>query len=317
MCDFGISNNKSSIINPSIANHPFTQLNMKVTGFTIVRNAIKYDYPVVEAITSILPICDEFVVAVGNSEDDTLALIQSINSEKIRIIETIWDDSLRKDGKVLAIETDKALAAVSNDTTWAFYIQSDEIVHEQYHQTIKEAMQRYEHELMVEGLLFKYTHFYGSYKYIADSRKWYRNEIRIIRNTQNVLSYRDAQGFRKKDNTKLKVKAIEAFIYHYGWVKPPNKMTEKIRGLSYFWHSDQELDKQQPAHRAFDYSGIDSLSLFEGTHPTVIQPRIEKMSWAFDFDIKQKKYSLKNLILMKLEKLTGWRIGEYKNYKKI
>ncbi|WP_394991508.1 glycosyltransferase family 2 protein [Emticicia sp.] len=287
---------------------------MKVTGFTIVRNAIKYDYPVLEAITSILPLCDEFVVAVGNSEDGTLDLIKSIKSDKIRIIETIWDDSLRKDGKVLAIETDKALAAVSDDTTWAFYIQSDEIVHEKYHQLIKDAMLTDKDNLLVEGLLFKYTHFYGSYKYVADSRKWYRNEIRIIRNTKNVLSYKDAQGFRKRDNTKLKVKSIDAYIYHYGWVKPPSKMTEKIRGLSYFWHTDQELDQQQPSNLDFDYSGIDSLTLFEGTHPKVIQPRINNMSWAFDFNIKQKKYSLKNLILMKLEKLTGWRIGEYQNY---
>lgn len=290
---------------------------MKITGFTIIRNAIKYDYPVVEAITSILPVCDEFVVAVGNSEDGTLDIIKSINSDKIRIIETIWDDSLRKDGRVLAIETDKALAAVSDDTTWAFYIQSDEVVHEKYHQNIKDAMLAYKDDLSVEGLLFKYTHFYGSYKYVADSRKWYRNEIRVIRHTKKVVSYRDAQGFRKNDNTKLKVKPIEAYIYHYGWVKPPTKMTEKVRGLSYFWHTDKELDQQQPANVEFDYSGIDSLTLFDGTHPKVIQPRIERMNWAFDFDIHQKKYSFKNRVLMKLEQLTGWRIGEYKNYIKI
>jgi hypothetical protein len=290
---------------------------MKITGFTIIRNAIKYDYPVVEAITSILPICDEFVVAVGNSEDGTLALIKSINSNKIRIIETIWDDSLRKDGRVLAIETDKALAAISDDTTWAFYIQSDEIVHEKYHQSIKDAMIEYKDNLLIEGLLFKYIHFYGSYEFIADSRKWYRNEIRVIRHTKKVSSYRDAQGFRKNDNAKLHVKAIDAYIFHYGWVKPPKKMTEKVRGLSFFWHTDQELDKRQPANEAFDYSGIDSLTLFEGTHPKVIHPRIKSMNWAFDFDIQQKNYSLKNRVLMKFEKLTGWRIGEYKNFKRI
>lgn len=290
---------------------------MKVTGFTIIRNAIKYDYPVVEAITSILPICDEFVVAIGNSDDNTLALIESIKSDKIKIIKTIWDDSLRKDGKVLAIETNKALAAISADTTWAFYIQSDEVVHEKYHKHIKDAMEAYQNDFSVEGLLFKYIHFYGSYKYVADSRKWYRNEIRIIRNTQKIISYKDAQGFRKADNTKLKVKLIDAYIYHYGWVKPPNKMTEKVRGLSYFWHTDEELDQQQAANVSFDYSAIDSLQLFEGTHPKVIQPRIEKMNWAFDFDIQQKKYSFKNRLLMKFEQLTGWRIGEYKNYIKI
>lgn len=105
---------------------------MKIAGFTFVRNAIKFDYPIIEAITSILPICDEVVVAVGNSEDDTLGLIKSINSPKIKIIETIWDDSLREGGRVLAVETDKALAAVSPDVDWCFYIQGDEVVHEQY-----------------------------------------------------------------------------------------------------------------------------------------------------------------------------------------
>ena len=288
---------------------------MKVTGFTIVRNAIKYDYPAVEAITSILPLCDEFIVAVGNSEDDTLALIQSIKSEKIRIIETIWDDSLRKDGKVLAIETNKALKAVSPDTTWGFYIQCDEVVHEKYHDTIRAAMQQYKDNPEVEGLLFKYTHFYGSFNYIADSRKWYRNEIRVIRPTPRVSSYKDAQGFRNTDNTKLKVKPIEAYIYHYGWVRPPQKMAEKIRGISAFWHSTEEIEKIQPKETPFDYTNIDSLKNFTDTHPVVMQDRINKADWNFQFNIKEKKYSFKNKALMFIEKLTGWRIGEYRNYK--
>ena len=115
---------------------------MKVTGFTIIRNAIKFDYPVVEAITSILPICDEFVVAVGNSEDETLQLIKNIHSPKIRIIETVWDDHLRQGGQVLAIETNKAFDAIGTDTDWCFYIQSDECVHEKYLAAIKESMLR-------------------------------------------------------------------------------------------------------------------------------------------------------------------------------
>lgn len=288
---------------------------MKVTGFTIVRNAIKYDYPAVEAITSVLPLCDEFVVAVGKSEDDTLTLIQSIDSDKIRIVETVWDDSLKTGGRVLAVETDKAIAAISNDTTWAFYIQCDEVVHEQYYPAIRQAMQQYEKDMAVEGLLFKYTHFYGSYNHIADSRKWYRNEIRVFRHTKNVASYRDAQGFRKLDNTKLHVKPIDAYIYHYGWVKPPKKMAEKIRGFIALWHSQEEIDKIQPENTDFDYSKIDSLRIFSGTHPSVMQKRIEAASWNFEFNVAEKKYSTKNKILFFIEKLTGWRIGEYKNYK--
>jgi len=115
---------------------------MKVSGFTVIRNAVKYDYPIVEAIQSILPLCDEVVVAVGNSDDDTLQLIQNIDP-KIRIIETIWDDTLREGGRVLAVETDKAFAAISSDSDWAFYIQGDEVIHENYHSTILAAMLKY------------------------------------------------------------------------------------------------------------------------------------------------------------------------------
>lgn len=288
---------------------------MKISGFTFVRNAIKFDYPVVEAITSILPLCDEVVVAVGNSDDDTLGLIRSIDSPKIKIIETVWDDSLRKGGQVLAVETNKALAAVSPDADWCFYIQGDEVVHEQYLPIIKEAMQKNLHQSQVEGLLFKYTHFYGSYGYVGNAHRWYRREIRVIRNTGKITSYKDAQGFRTLDNQKLTVKLIDAYIYHYGWVKPPEVQREKLKSSTSFWGEGRDVDKIYEQIAAFDYSEIDSLTLFEGTHPAVMQDRIERVNWMFDYDIQEKKLSLKNLFKMRIEQLTGWRIGEYKNYK--
>ncbi len=288
---------------------------MKISGFTFVRNAIKFDYPIVEAITSILPICDEVVVAVGNSEDGTLALIQSIDSPKIKIIETIWDDSLRKGGQVLAVETDKALAAVSPDSDWCFYIQGDEVVHEKYLPVIKQAMQDNLHKSQVEGLLFNYTHFYGSYRYVGNAHRWYRREIRVIRNTGKVRSYKDAQGFRTVDNQKLKVKLIDAYIYHYGWVKPPEIQREKMKSSINFWGEGHDVDKIKEVLETFDYSEIDSLTLFEGTHPAVMQARIESVNWMFDYDIHEKKLSFKNQVKMGIEKLTGYRIGEYRNYK--
>ena len=186
---------------------------MKVTGFSFVRNALKFDYPIVEAITSILPLCDEFIVAVGKSEDDTLQLIKSIDSSKIKIIETVWDDSLREGGRVLAVETDKAFAAISPDTDWAFYIQGDEVIHEKYHQVIIEELKKWKDDSRVEGLLLKYLHFYGSYNYVGDSRRWYSREIRILKYNKNIRSFRDAQGFRMIDK-KIKVKPIDAYIYH-------------------------------------------------------------------------------------------------------
>lgn len=287
---------------------------MKVSGFTFIRNAVKYDYPILEAISSILPVCDEVVVAVGNSEDSTRELIEKIASPKIKIIDTVWDDSLREGGRVLAVETDKAFNAISADSDWAFYIQGDEVLHEKYLDGVKDGMSRFLHSNQVEGLLFDYQHFYGSYDFVGDSRRWYRREVRIIRNDKSIKSYRDAQGFRK-DGRPLKVKKIDATMYHYGWVKPPEAQQAKQQSFNKLWHSDEWVEKKVPKVDSFDYSQIDSLSHFKGTHPEVMQNRIKSLNWDFSFDPSKKSLPLKSRFLHSIEKVTGWRPGEYKNYK--
>lgn len=286
---------------------------VNISGFTIVRNAIKYDYPIVESIKSILPIVDEYIVAVGNSEDETLALIQSIDSPKIKIIETIWDDSLREGGRVLADETNKAFDAIAANADWCFYLQGDEVVHEKYHEKIVAACEKYKEQKQVEGLLFKYEHFYGSYNYVGDSRTWYRNEIRIIRNDKTIRSYRDAQGFRKHNN-KLNVKPIDAYIYHYGWVKDPRSQQEKQKNFHKMWHDDSWVKENVAEADAYDYSIIDSLKKFEGTHPAVMKERLKRMNWDFTFSLDKKKFKLKDWLLHQVEKTTGVRLFEYKNY---
>jgi hypothetical protein len=291
---------------------------MKVAGFTFIRNAVKNDYPVVEAITSILPLCDEFVVALGNSEDNTEALIAGINSPKIRIIHTVWDESLREGGAVFAAETDKAFAAISPDADWAFYIQGDECVHEKYLPVIKQEMEQNLSDKRVEGLLFKYLHFYGSYDYYAQSRRWYRREIRILRNNKHIHSYRDAQGFRWNDR-KINVKLIDACIYHYGWVKPPAGLKNKVRNFNQFYHDDTWLAENLPETFKFDFGNADRLLPFDGTHPATMQRRIKAQNWKLEVDAREleKQMSLRRRILQKIEDITGWRISEYRNYKLI
>ncbi|WP_069660416.1 glycosyltransferase family protein [Arcticibacter eurypsychrophilus] len=289
---------------------------MKVTGFSFIRNAAKNDYPIVEAIKSILPLCDEFVVAHGNSEDETLRLIKNIGSDKIRIIQTTWDDDIREGGKVFADETDKAYEAISADTDWAFYIQGDECVHEKYHPIIRREMEDNVDQEEVEGLLFNYLHFYGSYDYIATTRRWYRKEIRLLKFRPGVRSYRDAQGFRK-NGKKLQVKLIDAYIYHYGWVKPPAGLKHKMRNFNQYYQTQEWVEQNIPSDYVFDYGNAHILQKFEGSHPAVIQPRINASNWKFSFDpVKlQKNTTLRYRILHLVERLTGWRVGEYKNYK--
>ena len=287
---------------------------MKVSGFTFIRNAIKYDYPVVESIRSILPLCDEVVVAVGNSDDSTRKLVASIDPARIRIIDTVWDESLRKGGAVLAAETNKALAAVSPNTDWALYIQADEVVHEAYLENIRTGMEECLANPKVDGLLFNYKHFWGSYEWIGDSRKWYRREIRIIRPHRDIQSFKDAQGFRR-GNQKIRVKPVDAWIYHYGWVKPPSAQQTKQQEFHKFWHDEAWIRKNVNPSEEFDYSIISRLSRFQGEHPVVMKQRIEDQNWIFDPQADVKPLSLRHQFLDYMEILTGWRIGEYRNYK--
>jgi hypothetical protein len=291
---------------------------MKIAGFTFIRNAIINDYSIKEAILSILPICDEFIVAVGDSEDDTRKLIESIDSPKIKIIDTVWDMNLREGGQIFALETDKAFNAISKDIDWAFYIQGDECVHEKYLPIIKEEMEQNLSNKAVEGLLFKYLHFYGSYDFYGQSRRWYRREIRVVKRKLNVKSYKDAQGFRI-DDRKIKVKLIDAYIYHYGWVRPPKGATNKNVNLNSFYHDDDWIEKNIDKEEEFDYGNADNLIKFEGTHPKVCKDRIKKMNWHFSFDISlsNKNIGIRRQFLAWIEDVTGYRPFEYKNYKKI
>ncbi|MFK5972087.1 MAG: glycosyltransferase family 2 protein [Flavobacteriaceae bacterium] len=288
---------------------------MKVTGFSFLKNAITYGYPVLESIRSILPICDEFVIAIGKCDDGTLELIQNMNEPKIKIIETEWDESLREGGHVLAVETDKAFKHISKDTDWAFYLQADEVVHEKYLDTIYKAMQKYKDEKRVDGLLFKYVHFYGSFDYVGTSSNWYSHEIRVIKNKPAIYSYKDAQGFRIGDNKKLMVKAIDAIIYHYGWVREPEAMQRKQANFRALYRSEEALKEFENAPKAFAYEeNVRKVALFEEEHPQVMKKLIQEKNWKFEYDISMSRKSSKDRFKDFLKNYIGLDTN-YKNYK--
>ena len=289
---------------------------MKVTGFSFIKNAILFQYPVVESLQSILPFCDEVIVAVGDSEDDTRNLVASIDPKKIKIVDTVWDHNLQSGGRVLASETDKAFSVIDADTDWCFYIQGDEVLHEDGYAEINEAMHRWKDDKRVDGFLFKYRHFYGSYDYIATSSRWYRNEVRVVRNNKSIYSYRDAQSFRKGRDEKLRVKPLDAYIHHYGWTRSPEAMLAKSKFSGGFWFGDHVPESTGPIKEIYDYSqSTDSLQKFSGTHPKVMQPLINRINWTFEHDISHNRSTPKDHFKNLVEKLTGKRPFDFNNYK--
>jgi hypothetical protein len=287
---------------------------MLCAGFTIVKNAVRYGYPVKESILSALPLCDVFYVLIGDCDDGTEELIRSIDSDKIKIHRSVWDQSVSRNGEVLALETNKAKALIPDSYTWLLYLQADEALHEKDYGNIRSAMLQHKENELVDGLLFSYYHFWGSFEYIGTTSKWYRREIRIIKNRSDIFSYRDAQGFRKQPNQKLHVVLIDADVYHYGWVRPPAKMQEKFAGVQQYWSNE---NKYIPNQTDFDYSQIDELALFTGTHPAVMNQIVSNQSWAFTYNSSEKKLRLKDRVKRLLFKLTGYRFFEYKNYRRI
>lgn len=286
---------------------------MKVSGFTFVRNGIKFDYPFRESILSVLPLVDEMIVNVPDSEDETLKAVKDINSPKIRIIQTNWNGDIPSGGKILSHHTNLALKECSGD--WCLYIQADEIISEQDHCKIKKAMEENFVDKRIDGLLFDYVHFYGSYDCVAAARNWYRNEVRIIRNKQNIVSFADAQGFRYKDDSKIPVAYTGARVYHYGWVRPIESMRTKTIAMDRLWHGTKKDEENKDLEYKSSQYG---LKKFKDKHPEIMKDRIKKQDWIFNYKSKISSYrEFRYWTSDLLEKITGLRLFEYKGYKLI
>jgi hypothetical protein len=252
---------------------------VKISGFSICRNAVKFDFPIVEVIRSALPLVDEFVVNVGQSDDGTLNLIRSIDSDKVRVVESVWDDSMKKDGLLFSHETNIALSRCKGD--WALYLQADEVLHEAEHETIRNALRRHLADPAVLGFTFRYLHFYGDY---WSCNPWfYHRAVRIVRNDGQVESCGDAVGFwLKSDQGYLqtvhrdRVRHSGATIYHYGWVKQPRVLLEKFRYQVARHHGDSPGAEQARmlAKEAYEFEEYDIMKNFSGSQPAVMAERI-------------------------------------------
>lgn len=310
---------------------------MKISGFTMVKNAVKLYYPIKASIESILPIVDEFIVALGDcdKDDTTREELLKIYSNKVKIIDTVWDIEKYPRGMENAHQTDIAMSHCKGD--WLFYLQADEVVHEKYLPIIKKRCEELLEEKDVDGLLFNYVHFWGDYWHYHNCHGWYTHEIRIVRNDPGIHSWQSAQSFRRipgfdglnyrqqKGTYRLNVAKANAYIYHYGWVRPPKLMKNKTKALERI-HKDNTKAKRDPdQYEIFDYGPLQKLPLFKGTHPKVMQERIKEFNWKENLQYKGKlkntrptfkheRWKYKAFTFIKKNILFSPGLGEFKNY---
>jgi hypothetical protein len=174
---------------------------------------------------------------------------------------------------ILAQQTNLALDACRGD--WCFYLQADEVLHEQDYPRLAGAMETYLNRRSVEGLSFRYHHFRANYG-IRDPLP-YRRQTRIVRQGVGIRSYGDACGFQV-DGRKLRSRSTGAWVYHYGYVKPPSRMAAK---MDYFL-SLYDGRKVTPGEelKAEDYEwDLRTCEPFRGSHPQVMEARIAAMDW--------------------------------------
>src|SRR5438094_8943770 len=196
-----------------------------LSGFTIVRNAVTLDYPIIPAVRSLLDVCDEVVVNVGRSDDGTRELVAALGDPRVRILDTVWDFS--RGSTALAVETDRAMAACRG--AWGLYVQADEVLDERGAEILKQRVGEWDRDARVEGLLVDYLHFYGDFDTLATDRHWYRREVRCVRLGRDVRSYQDAQGFRVgPEERRVRARATAARMFHYGWARPPAALSGAI-----------------------------------------------------------------------------------------
>jgi len=287
-----------------------------ISGFTIVRNAVRLDYPIVPAIRSILNLCDEVVVNVGRSDDGTRDLVASIGDPRVQILDTEWDFS--RGSGALAFETNRAMAACRG--AWGVYIQADEVLHEAGASVLRERLTEWDRDPRVEGLLVDYFHFYGDFVTVATDRHWYRREVRAVRLGHDIRSYQDAQGFRVgPGKRRVRARPTGARMFHYGWARPPQSMRQKLVASQEIFREAVDRIAARVADQQVLY-WTPLLRRFSGTHPRVAQPWIAARDGAHTGGgptVGPRHLRLGHVRLYLsdwIERLTGARLFEYRNY---
>ena len=285
-----------------------------LSGFTIVRNAVKLDFPIVPAIRSVLEVCDEVVVNVGRSEDETRDLVTSIGDPRIRILDTEWDFTKRN--FMLSIETQRAMDACRG--AWGIYIQADEVLHETGARILRDKVAECDGDERVEGLLVRYRHFYGGFDRVATSRRWYRREVRCVRlgGGRDIRPYQGAQGFRVgPDYRRIRARLTDAEMFHYGWARPAKAIKQKLEISKTIYPWGKERLEQELQRGYLEW--IPLLRPFTGTHPAAARDWIAARSHDPDRVFGPRRFEFEHLRFYLsdwIERLTGARLFEFRNY---
>ncbi len=265
---------------------------MMISAFTIIKNAIKFDYPIVESVDSLLPFVDEYIINIGKSDDRTRELLKKKFGQepKVKMFDSNWEDS-SQGTKFFSSQTNLALERCSGD--WVFYLQADECIHELNGPKLKDWAERAEAE-NAQGVTFKYFHFEKNFHLLrptyTDGGDSYDKEIRFFKNDGRLVSFGDGQSFAFTEDLmdargpQPALHRPERFvdspmhIYHYGYVKDPKRLLEKKKHLSDFYNVSEPSRQEKIEENDGKYVYREKLTTFLGSHPAVMTKRINEFN---------------------------------------
>ncbi len=263
-----------------------------ISAFTLIKNMVKFDYPCIESINSVLPFVDEVIVNIGKSDDGTEELLQKEfgQEEKVILFEQEWEDS-SQGTTFFSNQTNNALGMCSSD--WALYIQADEVLHEDDGVLLGKWIDRADRE-NAHGILFNYNHFakdpWHVKKTYKDGFDFYDKEIRLFRNDNSMISFGDGQSFcfiedfMDPRGPQPAMHRASRFIesplqmYHYSYLRDKKKLLEKKKYLETFYKVSEPGRIENIPQENGEYVIDDStLKEFTGQHPAVMAKRINDM----------------------------------------
>lgn len=250
----------------------------KLGGSIFVRNAIKYDYCIIEAARSLLPVCDHIVILDCSSTDGTEDLL--LNSfghhHKVTLcFNALWDCA--PDNTRLSILANLAKSLI--DCEWHFMLQADEVLHEDSYRAIHEATTRGADSFQVRRL-----NFYGNisqhvrldiptHEKPCDDHptRLGRHHLNALGDGESIEAYNVSQDFVDK-----------ILICHYGFVRKPLALVDKTVD-AYRWFfgggSQDERFQRMQEDKQYRWQEImrqDQMQTFTGSHPKVAKHWIKE-----------------------------------------
>lgn len=262
---------------------------MNISAFTLIKNAEKFQFPVIESINSLLPAVDHYLVNVGDSETHDLLFREFRNEPKVRLITFDWGGK-EKGTSFISEQTNLIMNAIGTD--YAFYLQADEVIHERDLYRIPSFIKECEKEDRL-GITLKYLHFAGDpnhvFKTYEDGGDFYDRELRIFRNTGELVSFGDGQSFSSLTNgyfdprgpqpvlhQKERFLDSDIEVFHYSYLRDRKKLLEKKKYLEEFYKiSEPDRKENIPEDENGYFIDPEKTKEFKGSHPNVMLKYLE------------------------------------------